>query len=91
MRNTRDHACKKPAVGLGLIGLPLDGSEAKGIHEEHRARAHGENIADDPADSRGRTLKRLNRTRMIVALNLKSNSPSVTNINDPGILLTCLH
>ena len=86
----RDHARKETAVGLCLLAITLDGAEAQGIHEENGTGPHGENIPDDATDTGGRTLKRLDRAGMIMALYLEGHGPSVADIDDPGILLSSL-
>ena len=43
MRNAADHAAEEPSH-LAIIQL----AKAQGVDRAHRARAHGENIADYP-------------------------------------------
>ena len=86
-----DDTREEAAIGLGLFCVPLDGAETEGIHEEHGTRSHGEDVADDAADTGGRTLEGLDSAGVIVTLDLERHGPSVTDVNDAGILLTRLN
>src|ERR1035441_6767228 len=57
------------------------------VHHRNRARAHGENVAQNSADAGGRSLKRLDKRRVIVRLDFKSASPAVANVHDAGIFI----
>ena len=89
MGDTSHHAGKEAAVGLGLLAITLNGTEAEGIHEEDGTRAHGEDVANDTTDTSGRSLERFDGARMIVTLDLECHRPSVADVDDAGILLTC--
>src|SRR5882672_8344417 len=60
--------------------------EPQRVHHRHRPRAHRENIAQNAAHSRSRALKRLNKGRMIMRLDLERAAPTVPDIDDAGIL-----
>ena len=85
-----DHARKKTTVGLGLLRVPLDGAEAEGIHEEDRTRSHGEDVADDAADTGGRPLEGLDRAWVVMTLDLEGHGPAVADVDDACILLARL-
>ena len=71
MRDAGDHAGEKPAIRLHVRGsIAGDRAEAQRVQQEHRPRAHGENIADDSAHAGGRALERLDRARVIVRLSI---------------------
>ena len=73
------------------IGLHADRPEAQRIHHRDRPRAHGENVAQNSADAGGRALKRLDKRRMIVRLDLERAGPAVADVDDAGVLARPLH
>ena len=81
------HACEEAAVGGGLLGVTPNVAEAEGIHREHRAGAHGENVADDSANAGGCALEGLDGAGVVVALHLECDGPSVADVDDAGIFL----
>ena len=83
--DARDHA-RHEAAGLGMVR----GAEAQCIDQRDRARAHGEDIAQDAAHARRRALIRLDIGRVVVALHLEDGSLAVTNVDDAGILAGAL-
>ena len=85
-----DHAREEAAVGPGLLRVPLDGAEAEGIHEEDRTRSHGEDVADDAADTGGRPLEGLDRAWVVMTLDLEGHGPAVADVDDACILLARL-
>src|SRR5450631_954503 len=78
-------------VGRVVVLFSRDGSKAQRIHYSERARAHGENIAQNAAYTSGRTLKGFDVGRMIVRLNLECAGPAIAYINDAGVLARSLH
>ena len=82
MRNAADHASEEPSH-LAIIQL----AKAQGVDRAHRARAHGENIADNPAHTCGRPLEWLHRAGMIMALDLERNRQIIANIENARIFL----
>ena len=66
--------------------LRSDRPEAQRIHNRHRPRAHGENVAQNSAHARGRTLERLNERRMIVRFDLEGAGPTLADVDDAGVL-----
>ena len=69
----------------------LDWPEAQRVHDGQRPRAHGENIAEDAADSGRRTLKRFDIGGVVVRLDLECACPAVADVNDAGIFARTLH
>ena len=47
---------------------------------------HGHDVADDAADTGGRTLVGLDVRRVVVALDLERDGPAVTDVDDAGVL-----
>ena len=72
-------------------GLSGDRSEAQGIHHRDRARAHGEDVAEDATDTRCRALERLDKRWVIVRLDLECAGPAVTDVDDARVLAGPLH
>ena len=70
------------AQGVGVVGV----AEAQGVHDQDRARAHGEDVADDPADPRGRALVGLDVGRVVVRLDLERDREALAHVDDAGVL-----
>ena len=85
------HACEEAAVGGGLLGVSADVAEAEGIHREHRAGAHGEDVADDAANACGCALEGLDGAGVVVALHFECDGPSIADVDDAGIFLARFH
>ena len=85
-RDTADHAVDN-ASGVWV----LNGSEAKLIHYRDWTRAHGQDIADDTADAGRSTLKWLDVTGVVVALDLEGHGPSLANINNSSVFTHANH
>ena len=66
-------------------------SEAQRIHHRYRARAHGEDVAQDSAHARGGALEGLNVRGMIVRLNLEGAGPALADVDDARVLSRPLH
>jgi len=64
----------------------VDAAEPQRIHHSDRPRTHRQDVADDAADAGGRTLVGLREARVIVALGLERHCPTVTDIDDAGLL-----
>ena len=69
----------------------LDRPKAQRVHHRDRPRAHGEDVAQDPADAGRRALERLDERWVVVRLNLEGAGPAVADINDAGIFAGTLH
>ena len=69
-RDPPDHAAEEVAVagGFGLVGhvIGVERAEAEAVEQGDRPRAHGEDVANDAADTRRRALVGLDRARMVV-------------------------
>ena len=64
----------------------VDASEAQLVHHGNRAGAHGDDVADDSADARGRTLVGFDEAGAVVAFDLERHGPAVTDVYDTGVL-----
>jgi len=65
--------------------------EAQRIHHRDRARAHGEDVAQDAADAGSCALKRLDKRRVVVRLDLEGAGPAIADVDDAGVLARPLH
>ena len=72
-----NHAVHDPA-GARIAGEP----EAERVQVGDRARAHGEDIAEDAADAGGGTLIRLDEAGVIVALHLEDGGEPLADVDD---------
>ena len=64
----------------------VERTEAQRVHERDRAGTHREDVADDPADAGRRTLVRLDRGRVVVALDAERDREAVADVDDAGAL-----
>ena len=85
MRDAAYHAFHNTPVARAGFGV-IQTAKANGIHHGDGPRAHGKDVAQNAADAGGRALERFNKRRMVVRLDLESNRPAVTDIDDPGVL-----
>ena len=79
--DTAHHAVEHPA-GVGGVGR----AEAQLIHHRDRAGAHGDDVADDAADTGGRTLIGLHIGRVVVRFDLEGDRPAVADVDHAGVL-----
>src|SRR4029077_20206136 len=99
--NARDHALHNRVIlvnlslcsagALARVLGSLNRPKPQRVHHRHRPRAHGENVAKNSADSRGRSLKWFDKRRMIMRLDFECAGPSVADVNDAGIFPGPLH
>ena len=61
-------------------------AERQRIEAGDRARAHGEDVAQDAADAGGRALIGLDVARVVVALHLEHAGEPVADVDDAGVL-----
>src|SRR5215212_5369068 len=61
-------------------------AEAQRVQHRDRACTYSEDVAQDPADARGRPLERFNRARMVVRLNLEGDRQPVAHVDRAGVL-----
>ena len=80
------------AAELASSGSALvERAEAERIHDGERARAHGEDVAQNAADAGGRALERLDVAGVIVGFDLEGAGPAVADVDDAGVLARTLH
>ena len=72
-----DHALEQVA-GARVV----ERTEAQRVHQRDRAGAHREDVADDAADAGGRALVRLDRGRVVVALDPDRDRDAVADVDD---------
>ncbi len=65
--------------GLGV-------AEAQRVEDRDRPRADREDVAQDPADARGRALERLDRARVVVGLDLERARQPAAHVDRAGVL-----
>ena len=76
----RDHA-RDQVPRLRVVGP----AEAQRVQVRDRPRAHGEDVAQDPADARRRALIGLDVGRVVVALHLEDRRVAVADVDHAGI------
>ena len=64
--------------------------EPEPVEERDRARAHRDDVADDPADPGRRPLERLDRGRVVVRLALERDGEAVAEVEDARVLAGAL-
>jgi hypothetical protein len=79
--DTGDDLLEEVAVLLGI-----EGAEVERVHQGDGAGAHGEDVADDPADACGGTFVGVHVTRMVVALHPDGKGTGVAEPHDRGIV-----
>ena len=62
----------------------VQSSEPEGVEQGNRTRAHGENVANDPADARRRPLEGLHGRRVVVAFDLEHHRLPVADVDHAG-------
>ena len=68
----------------------VERAEAQRVERGDRARAHREDVAQDPADARRRALARLDERRVVVALDLEDDREPVADRDDARVLARAL-
>ena len=76
-----DHALHK-MLHLGVIGA----TEAQRVHVGDRARAHGEDVAQNAADAGGRALERLDVAGVVMAFHLEDGGLPIADVDHAGVL-----
>ena len=76
-----DHAFEQ-VPGPRVVERP----EAERVHHRDRPGPHREDVADDAADAGRRALVRLDRGRMVVALDAHRDRHAFADVDDPGAL-----
>ena len=97
MRDAGDDAGKEAAVGgyvrisdFGFRIFFCNWPEVERVQAKFRARAHGENVANDSAYSGGRALERFDRTGVIVALHLERDCPAIADVHHTRVFFAGL-
>ena len=62
------------------------GAEPQLVHHRDRPGAHRHDVADDAADTGGRTLVGLDVGRVVVRLDFEGDGPAVADVDDAGVL-----
>ena len=70
--------------------VPVGLREAQAVEERDGPRAHRDDVAQDPADARRRSLERLHGRRVVVALDLEGDREPVAEIEDARVLARAL-
>ncbi len=65
-------------------------AEPQPVQERDRPGSHRDHVAQDPSDSGGRALERLDGRRMVVALDLEGDRLSAAEVEDAGVLARAL-
>ncbi len=73
---------RKQATVLRIGGRP----EAQGVQDRDGPRAHGEDVAQDPAHPGGRPLVGLDERRVVVRLDLEDRAEAVPDVHRPRVL-----
>ena len=71
------HDALEEVPGAGIV----ERAEAQRIHQRDRTRAHREDVADDAADARRRTLVRLDRRGMVVTFDAHRDCEAVADVD----------
>ena len=79
--NARHHAFNQPDID----GI-LEGAEPQRIKQGNRTGTHGEDVPQNPANARRRTLKGLHSRRVVVALDLERQTVAFAEIHHAGVL-----
>ena len=80
-RDAADHTLDEPALA-SVVGRP----EEQRVHHGQRARPHGEDVAQDPADSGRRSLVGLDGRGVVVALDPHGYRDAVAGVDHPSVL-----
>ena len=68
------------------LEMPVGLAETEPVQQRDGPRAHGDDVADDPADAGGRALERLDRGRVVVALDLEGDRLALAEVDHAGVL-----
>ena len=83
------HADAVPVVADArdrALELPARLAEAQPVEQRDRARAHGDDVAEDAADPGRGALEGLDRARMVVALDLERDRLALAEVDHAGVL-----
>jgi hypothetical protein len=85
-RRNADAVAVMADAGDGAIELPVGLAEEEAVEQRDRARSHGDDVAQDPADARRRALERLDRRRMVVRLDLERDGEPAADVDHARVL-----
>ncbi len=66
--------------------LLVEGAEVERVHQGDRTGAHGEDVADDPADTGGGTVVGVHVAWVVVALHRDGESAGIAEPHDSGVI-----
>jgi hypothetical protein len=64
--------------------------KTQSVENRDRPRTHGDDVAQDPADARGRSLERLDRRGVVVRLDLEGDGLVLAEVDHAGVLTGAL-
>ncbi len=73
-------------AGNRALEVPVRLAEAEPVEQRDRARTHGDDVAQDPADARRRALEWLDGGRVVVRLRFERNGNAVAEVDHAGVL-----
>ena len=91
-------ADRRDADAVAIVGNAGDGAlevvvrlaEAEPVEERDRPRAHGDDVSEDAADPGRGALERLDRGRVVVALDLEGDGLALAEVDDACVLAGAL-
>ena len=81
------HDARYEVARFGMIGR----AEAQRVERRNRARAHGEDVAQNAANARRRTLIGLDIGRVVVALHFEDAGQTIADIDDARVFARTLN
>src|SRR5439155_24753480 len=85
-----DRVSVRADPGHRTLELPAGVAEAQTVEDRDRARAHGNDVPEDPADSGRRALEGLDRRGLVVGLDLERHRLALAEIDHAGVLTWAL-
>ena len=79
-----------PDPGDGALEVPVGLAEAQPVEQRDRPRTHGDDVAQDPADARRRSLERLDGGRVVVGLDLERDRDALAEVDHARVLARTL-
>ena len=93
--DSTNHPVQNPPVPRGFLfacrARSVDLAKTQRIEHGDGPRTHGEDVAQNPADSGGRPLKWFHVARMVVRFDLERRHEPVAEIHDTGVFPGALH
>src|SRR5207253_7021696 len=91
MCDSGNHTGEEPAIGGDIWTAIGDRPEPERVQAKLRPSAHGENVANDPANPGRRALERFDRAGVIVTFHFERDGPAVADIDHVGVFVTGLN